>query len=92
MSHATFDSSATHPVCKYEWVVVTTLAALLLMQVMDIPFAQSFLAYAPGGLTEMALLTLAIGQDVAFVSVIHIVRITAVVGVASPLFRIWQRR
>ena len=73
-------------------LVVTTLAALLLMQVMDIPFAQSFLAYAPGGLTEMALLTLAIGQDVAFVSVIHIVRITAVVGVASPLFRIWQRR
>lgn len=72
-------------------LVVTTGAAVALVTLADIPFTQSFLAYAPGGLTEMALLTLAVGQDVAFVSVIHIVRITVVIGAAPALFRLWQR-
>lgn len=49
--------------------------------------SQAFLAYAPGGLTEMALLTLAMQQDVAYVSTTHIVRITMVIAVAPLFFR-----
>ena len=51
-----------------------------------VPLEQAFLAYAPGGLTEMTLLTLALGQDVAYVAVLHIARITLVVGLAPLAF------
>lgn len=50
------------------------------------PLAQAFLAYAPGGLTEMSLLTLAMGQDATYVSVIHVIRITLVIAVAPLVF------
>jgi membrane AbrB-like protein len=46
---------------------------------------QGLLALAPGGLTEMGLIALAIKADVAFVAVHHVVRILAVILVA-PLF------
>nr|WP_275982072.1 AbrB family transcriptional regulator [Frigidibacter sp. ROC022] len=53
--------------------------------------SQSFLAYAPGGLSEMSLIALAMGQDVAYVSVTHIVRIVLVI-IAAPLsFRLLRR-
>lgn len=54
--------------------------------------AQAFLAFAPGGLTEMSLLALAMHQDVAYVSTIHIIRITMVVGVAAFVFGLLGRR
>lgn len=50
--------------------------------------SQAFLAYAPGGLTEMALLTLAMDQDVAYVSTIHIIRITMVIAIAPVVFKL----
>lgn len=59
--------------------------------VSGIPLAQAFLAFSPGGLTEMSLLTLAMGQDVAYVSVMHIIRITLVIAVAPFVFK-WTRR
>lgn len=46
--------------------------------------SQIFLAYSPGGLTEMSLLALAMGQDVAFVSVMHLMRILLVI-LGAPL-------
>ena len=59
--------------------------------VSGIPLAQAFLAFSPGGLTEMSLLTLAMGQDVAYVSVMHIIRITLVIAIAPFVFK-WTRR
>ena len=56
------------------------------------PLTQAFLAFAPGGLTEMSLLTLAIGQDIAFVSIVHIVRITLVIAIAPAVFRVFSAR
>ena len=56
------------------------------------PLAQAFLAYAPGGLTEMSLLTLAIGQDVTYVSVIHVIRITLVIAAAPLVFAMIRKR
>lgn len=52
-----------------------------------LPVSAAFLAYAPGGLTEMSLLALAIGQDVTFVTVMHLARIIAVVFGAGFLYR-----
>lgn len=48
--------------------------------------SQIFLAYSPGGLTEMSLLALAMGQDVAFVSVMHLLRILLVIMGAPLVF------
>lgn len=48
---------------------------------------QSFLAFSPGGLTEMSLLALAMGQDIVYVSVSHVVRITLVVFMAPLLYK-----
>lgn len=57
----------------------------------DTPLSQVFLAYSPGGLTEMSLLAYAIGGDIAYVSVTHLVRIVMVVFTA-PLFFRWINR
>lgn len=51
-----------------------------------VTLSEAFLAFAPGGLTEMSLLTLAMDQDVAYVSTIHIIRITLVIAVAPAVF------
>ncbi|SEN60330.1 hypothetical protein SAMN04488003_12251 [Loktanella fryxellensis] len=65
--------------------------AAVIAATMDMPLAQAFLAYAPGGLTEMSLLTLTLGQDIAYVSVTHIIRIALIVAVASTVFRLIRR-
>lgn len=61
----------------FAWIVVTANGMVL---------SQAFLAYAPGGLTEMSLLTIAMGQDVAYVSTMHIIRITLVIAIAPYVF------
>lgn len=71
--------------------VAVAFAELIAVSV-GMPLSQAFLAFSPGGLTEMSLLTLAMGQDVAFVSVTHIVRITLVIAIAPTLFGLFQRR
>ena len=65
--------------------------AEIIVLISGIPLAQAFLAFSPGGLTEMSLLTLAMGQDVTYVSVMHIIRITLVIAIAPFVFR-WTRR
>ncbi len=61
-------------------------------RVMGMPLSQAFLAYSPGGLTEMSLLTLTLGQDIAYVSVTHIIRITLIIAIAPTAFRWFMRR
>lgn len=72
-------------------LIVATFAAFMVARIVHMPLSQAFLAYAPGGLTEMALLTLSIQQDVAFVSVTHIVRITIVISLAPLIFRLLRK-
>jgi len=57
-----------------------------------LPLAQAFLAFAPGGLTEMSLLALSMDQDPAYVSTIHLIRITLVIAAAPLVFRWVLRR
>lgn len=72
-------------------LMVAVAAAGLITLTNDMPLSQAFLAYSPGGLTEMSLLTLTMGQDVAFVSVTHIIRITLVIAIAPTLFQAVRR-
>lgn len=52
------------------------------------PIDQALLAMAPGGLTEMGLIALAIHADVAFVALHHVVRILFVIVLAPLAFRV----
>jgi uncharacterized membrane protein AbrB (regulator of aidB expression) len=49
------------------------------------------LSLAPGGLTEMSLVALALGIDVAFISSMHIARIAMVLLLAPLIFRFGRR-
>lgn len=69
-------------------LVVTVIFAEIVATISGLPLAQAFLAYSPGGLTEMSLLTLAMDQDVVYVSVMHVIRITLVIGIASTIFKL----
>ena len=62
--------------------------AAIIAGLSGLPLAQAFLAYSPGGLTEMSLLTLAMDQDVVYVSVMHVIRITLVIAIASTIFKL----
>lgn len=68
-------------------LIVAVIFALIIAWPSGMPVSQAFLAYSPGGLTEMSLLALALDQDVAYVSVMHIFRITMVIAVAPFVFR-----
>jgi membrane AbrB-like protein len=61
--------------------------ALAMQHFAGVRLDQGLLALAPGGLTEMGLIALAIQADVAFVAVHHVIRILVVIIVAPLLLR-----
>jgi uncharacterized protein len=65
---------------------------LAMQRLAGIPIDQALLALAPGGLTEMGLIALAIHADVAFVALHHVVRILFVIVLAPIAFRLLQAR
>jgi uncharacterized membrane protein AbrB (regulator of aidB expression) len=67
-------------------LVVAVAFAFIAAELTGLQASQIFLAYSPGGLTEMLLLALAMGQDVAFVSVMHLLRILLVIMGAPLVF------
>ncbi|MFV0360627.1 AbrB family transcriptional regulator [Tropicimonas sp.] len=67
---------------------VTVFFAALLGPLTGTPLAQGVLAFSPGGLTEMSLLALAMGRDVAYVATMHMVRIVLVVFGMPLAFRL----
>ncbi len=68
-------------------LALAAFAAFVLERLTGLPFAGLILAFAPGGLAEMVLVSLALGIDTAFVSVHHIVRMVFLVACAPFLFR-----
>lgn len=79
-------------VASLAMLAIAVLFAEAIVLFSGMSLSQAFLAYSPGGLTEMALLTLAMEQDVTYVSVMHLIRITIVIAMAPLLFRIVQKR
>lgn len=68
-----------------------TAATAILATLSGLPATALLLAFVPGGLAEMCLISLALGVDVAFVSTHHVVRILLVVILAPTLFRLARR-
>jgi membrane AbrB-like protein len=67
-------------------------AGLAMRHLAGISADQALLALAPGGLTEMGLIALAIHADVAFVALHHVVRILFVIVLAPLVFRLLRAR
>ncbi|MBB5721108.1 hypothetical protein FHS72_000715 [Loktanella ponticola] len=74
-------------------LLISIVFAEMIVWTTGMGMSQAFLAYSPGGLTEMTLLTLAMNQDVTYVSVMHLFRITIVIAIAPIVFeRVVKRR
>ncbi|EWY40010.1 ammonia monooxygenase [Skermanella stibiiresistens SB22] len=67
---------------------VSALFAFAAHWLLDLPFGQVWLAYAPGGVEAMTIMAFALGLDPAFVGAHHVVRLI-VLNVFVPL---WLRR
>ena len=68
-------------------LALAAVAGLAMQSWAGVGLDQAMLALAPGGLTEMGLIALAIHADVAFVALHHVVRILLVIVLAPVLFR-----
>lgn len=53
--------------------------------------SQAVLAFAPGGITEMSLLALAMGENTVYISFSHILRVALVVSIAPLGFQLLRR-
>lgn len=85
------------------WIIVLSIGSTGIVLVFTIVFAlglsaighHSFpavlLAFSPGGLVEMNLVALALGIEISFVAVHHVVRVVAVMF-AAPLLFAWLTR
>jgi hypothetical protein len=73
-------------------LVLATVFALGLHVATGLAFDALWLAFAPGGLTEMVLISLSMGIDGEFVSTHHIVRYLFIVSAAALAFGLLGRR
>jgi hypothetical protein len=67
----------------------TALLGFVLTLLTPVNMLSAFLATAPGGLTEMGVVSLTLGADVAFVLAFQLFRLFSILLVAPPLLR-WR--
>jgi membrane AbrB-like protein len=72
-------------------VAMATAFALVLERLTGLPFTALILAFAPGGLAEMTLVSLALGIDTAFVSTHHVFRLLILVLGAPLALMLFER-
>lgn len=69
-------------------VTIAIVWAVIVAWIVNLPIAQLWMAYAPGGIDGMTILALALGHDAAFVGGHHVIRFMAL-GFIVP---VWLRR
>lgn len=72
-------------------LIAAVMVALVVAAITDLPVSVLVLAYAPGGVSEMSLVALALDVDPTLVSAHHLVRIFTIVTIAPFCLGIWQR-
>jgi hypothetical protein len=70
--------------------IIAAVAAFIMAKLLQLPFGQVWVAYAPGGVEAMAALAMALHFDPAYVAVHHLARIIGLVLVL-PLVMTWLR-
>lgn len=73
-------------------VGLAAVIGMILEHLTGLPFQAVWLAFAPGGLAEMALISLAMGIDPAFVSTHHLLRVSFMVVMAPIVFKYLKKR
>ncbi|TNE40145.1 MAG: AbrB family transcriptional regulator, partial [Alphaproteobacteria bacterium] len=83
-------------VSTFIMVMVATVFGLLFSDMIGVSVPGIILALSPGGLAEMSLVALALGIDVAFVSIMHVIRISLIIAIVpvahSSIRRFLARR
>ncbi|WP_169544789.1 AbrB family transcriptional regulator [Sneathiella aquimaris] len=72
-------------------MIIATTLAFLATSFTGISVAGLVLALSPGGLAEMSLVALALGIDVAFVSIMHVIRIAVIIAVIPVLYPLFKK-
>lgn len=72
-------------------LAVSMVLAVMLFYATGLPLATGVLAFAPGGVTEMSLVALALGIDAGFVASVHMWRLVLIVSLIPILLRRIQR-
>lgn len=80
-------------------IVLSTILAILTLTFAEAiyfmglaPHLEAFMAFAPGGQAEMAVLALLAGADLAFIIAHHVLRIVLVITLSPVVDRLWMRR
>ena len=72
------------------FILTTAVAfAYALAEATGLPFEALILAFSPGGVAEMSLISLSMGIDTAFVTTHNVVRIMFLVLLAPVAYRLW---
>lgn len=72
-------------------LALSGIGAMTLGPVIGVDPLALLLALAPGGVTEMSLIALALDQDIAFVTTHHVVRIALIVMIGPAVYAVIQR-
>lgn len=72
-------------------MTMATILAFLAAPYVGISIPGLILALSPGGLAEMSLVALALGIDVAFVSIMHVIRIAVIIAVIPAIYPVFNR-
>lgn len=72
-------------------LLLSSAGAILLAPIIGIDPLALLLALAPGGVTEMSLIALALNQDIAFVTTHHVIRIALIVMIGPAVFAATQK-
>lgn len=72
-------------------VTIATGFAIIFADMIGISVAGVILALSPGGLAEMSLVALALGIDVAFVSIMHVIRIAVIIALVPMAYSSFER-
>ncbi|WP_066400484.1 AbrB family transcriptional regulator [Neobacillus mesonae] len=73
-------------------IMVMALCATVMSKVTDISWITAILAFAPGGIAEMAATAVALDADSTFVVVVQVLRIGVVITVLPTVFKFLERR
>ena len=64
----------------------------LLVRLIDVPFQVLFISFAPGGVTETALIALSLNANPVYVTTLHVFRIAVTVIISSLSLRWFDRQ
>ncbi|MFF2447085.1 AbrB family transcriptional regulator [Neobacillus sp. NPDC058068] len=73
-------------------VIVMALCATVMSKITEISWITAILAFAPGGIAEMAATAVALDADSTFVVVVQVLRIAIVITFLPTVFKVLERR